>query len=70
MIKIVKVIKGHTEYVVMIMNGKATVIHRKSLNTAGKSSYMNGSCVMDEHSDCPDSKRDNYECSCPCHLGN
>jgi hypothetical protein len=25
-------------------------------------------CVLGEHRDCPDAKKDSYVCDCPCHL--
>lgn len=29
---------------------------------------MNGSCVMEAHSACPDRKNDTMSCTCPCHI--
>jgi hypothetical protein len=29
---------------------------------------MNGNCVLDLHNECPDSIKDSYLCSCPCHI--
>ena len=30
---------------------------------------MTGYCVKGNHKDCPDTKKDTYACSCPCHSG-
>ena len=29
---------------------------------------MTGYCVQGNHQECPDTKKDTYACSCPCHL--
>lgn len=29
---------------------------------------MTGYCGSDDHDNCPDTKDDSYDCSCPCHL--
>jgi hypothetical protein len=26
------------------------------------------SCAKEQHTECPDAKKDTYECNCPCHL--